>query len=197
MTTGRLSPLLVLVLLVASIPGVAAAQGLDLAGVSEENQQHIKNACGVKLRVHGPAKFYQCVNAAIADLRRTPQPNFSEVSRANQEHIKNACGVKLRVHGPAKFYQCVNAQVSALQGSPAPRVRPAKSRSRGYYPSSRPAASPSPVYYPSTSRGCAENGSCYGDTSSSTGRSKTVRVRGHYRSDGTYVRGHYRSTPSR
>ena len=40
---------------------------------------------------------------------------------------------------------------------------------------------------------CAENGSCYGDTSILTGRAKTVSVRGYYRSDGTYVRGHYRS----
>jgi len=42
---------------------------------------------------------------------------------------------------------------------------------------------------------CAENGSCYGDISASTGRPKTVTVRGYYRADGTYVRGHYRSRP--
>ena len=42
--------------------------------------------------------------------------------------------------------------------------------------------------------GCAENGSCYGDISSSTGRSKTTPVNGYYRSNGTYVRGHYRSS---
>lgn len=47
---------------------------------------------------------------------------------------------------------------------------------------------PKPVSY-----GCAENGSCYGDFSSATGRPKTVSVRGYYRKDGTYVRGHYRS----
>ena len=48
--------------------------------------------------------------------------------------------------------------------------------------------------YPSSgSSACAENGSCYGDISKNTGRSKTVRVRGYYRKDGTYVRGHYRS----
>lgn len=41
--------------------------------------------------------------------------------------------------------------------------------------------------------GCAENGSCYGDISASTGRAKTVPVSGYYRKDGTYVRGHYRS----
>lgn len=42
---------------------------------------------------------------------------------------------------------------------------------------------------------CAENGSCYGDISSQTGRPRTVYVQGYYRSDGTYVRGHYRSRP--
>jgi hypothetical protein len=44
---------------------------------------------------------------------------------------------------------------------------------------------------------CAENGSCYGDISSFTGRAKTVHVSGYYRRDGTYVRGHYRSRPRR
>ena len=43
---------------------------------------------------------------------------------------------------------------------------------------------------------CAENGSCYGDVSPSTGRPKTVPVSGYYRKDGTYVRGYYRSRPS-
>jgi hypothetical protein len=44
---------------------------------------------------------------------------------------------------------------------------------------------------------CAENGSCYGDISSDTGRPKTAHVSGYYRKDGTYVRGHYRSRPLR
>ncbi len=43
--------------------------------------------------------------------------------------------------------------------------------------------------------GCEENGSCYGDISTLTGRPKTVQVDGYYRNDGTYVRGHYRSKP--
>jgi len=59
--------------------------------------------------------------------------------------------------------------------------------------SSFQATQPSPIY----SRACAENGSCYGDTSVNTGRPKTVRVGGYYRGDGTYVRGHYRSKPRR
>lgn len=46
---------------------------------------------------------------------------------------------------------------------------------------------------PSSLGACAENGSCYGDVSTTTGRAKTVPVQGYYRKDGTYVRGHYRS----
>lgn len=52
---------------------------------------------------------------------------------------------------------------------------------------------PANVYAPTYAPGCAENGSCYGDISSRTGRPKTVAVGGYYRKDGTYVRGHYRS----
>ena len=57
----------------------------------------------------------------------------------------------------------------------------------------------SPIASPPAGRStvCAENGSCYGDISSLTGRPKTVHVRGYYRADGTYVRGHYRSRPRR
>ncbi len=40
---------------------------------------------------------------------------------------------------------------------------------------------------------CAENGSCAGDISATTGKPKTVHVNGYTRKDGTYVRGHYRS----
>ena len=47
--------------------------------------------------------------------------------------------------------------------------------------------------YKPYSYGCAENGSCFGDISSYTGRAKTVYVKGYYRKDGTYVRSHYRS----
>jgi len=52
-----------------------------------------------------------------------------------------------------------------------------------------------PARSASTYSGCAENGSCYGDLSTLTGRPKTVHVGGYFRSDGTYVRGHYRSKP--
>ena len=51
--------------------------------------------------------------------------------------------------------------------------------------------------YPGYKPFVAENGSYYGETSTLTGRPKTVHVRGYYRKDGTYVRGHYRSRPRR
>lgn len=57
--------------------------------------------------------------------------------------------------------------------------------------------SPTLPTYNSAFRLCAENGSCYGDTSAATGRPKTVSVGGYFRKDGTYVRGHYRSAPRR
>lgn len=53
--------------------------------------------------------------------------------------------------------------------------------------------SSAPTTVPSSRYSCAENGSCYGDISATTGRAKTVPVQGYYRRDGTYVRGHYRS----
>jgi hypothetical protein len=61
----------------------------------------------------------------------------------------------------------------------------------------RPAASNSYAEIGTARTGCAENGSCYGDISSATGRPRTVHVRGYYRRDGTYVRSHYRSRPRR
>jgi hypothetical protein len=54
-----------------------------------------------------------------------------------------------------------------------------------------------PLARPLPAPACAENGSCYGDTSAATGNPKTVHVNGYYRRDGTYVRGHYRSAPRR
>jgi len=61
-----------------------------------------------------------------------------------------------------------------------------------YYPPSNPTYTAPLPLYPSGPQ-CAENGSCFGDTSSTTGRPKTTHVRGYTRKDGTYVRGHYRS----
>jgi hypothetical protein len=71
----------------------------------------------------------------------------------------------------------------------APTILPSRNLLEGL--SSEPTARIEP------SGACAENGSCSGDISATTGRPKTVQVRGYYRRDGTYVRGHYRSRPRR
>ena len=77
--------------------------------------------------------------------------------------------------------------------SPSPTVTPTAQRSPPVARSLSPAPTPSPT--PAAAPACAENGSCYGDTSEATGGPKTVHVKGHYKKDGTYVRGHYRSKP--
>lgn len=61
-----------------------------------------------------------------------------------------------------------------------------------YQAQTQPAAAGISTHRPTTGA-CAENGSCYGDISSLTGRPKTVAVGGYYRKNGTYVRGYYRS----
>ena len=82
------------------------------------------------------------------------------------------------------------APPAPAQINPAPvkaSVQPAAVRT--YQPTWRPAPPPPVRYAP----GCGENGSCYGDISTLTGRPKTSYVRGYTRRDGTYVRSHYRS----
>jgi hypothetical protein len=69
--------------------------------------------------------------------------------------------------------ECVSIDSTELQESPAAPI-------------------PNPILRPTA---CAENGTCYGEISSATGRRKTVYVRGYTRRDGTYVQSHYRSPP--
>jgi len=38
---------------------------------------------------------------------------------------------------------------------------------------------------------CTENGSCYGDISTTTGRPKTAYLKGYYKKYGSYIRGYY------
>ena len=54
-----------------------------------------------------------------------------------------------------------------------------------------------PTPSPPIGFGCAENGSCYGDSSTINGMPKTNHINGYFRRDGTYVRGHYRSSGRR
>jgi LysM repeat protein len=93
-------------------------------------------------------------------------------------------------------------------GSAAPAPQPTYVAARPAYtvpvyaaPAPQPTYATAPAYSPpvyaapqpvNVAPGCAENGSCYGDISPTTGRPKTVQVDGYYRK-GTYVRGHYRS----
>lgn len=77
----------------------------------------------------------------------------------------------------------------------APRSINSAGSTNGYPPVT--AEAPAPVTRAPVVGGCAENGSCYGDISATTGRPRTVHVGGYYRRDGTYVRGHYRSRPRR
>jgi hypothetical protein len=79
--------------------------------------------------------------------------------------------------------------------TPSAATQPTSSSGPSYSSSGPSYSSPSaPAYHPpSYSPTCAENGSCYGDISSITGRPKTTHVHGYFRKNGTYVRGHYRS----
>jgi|GEM_PF-2382731 len=106
-----------------------------------------------------------------------------------------------------------DVQTKAVYLTPAKRTRLSSLPSPdglggGPGPSSyTPSANSTPAYWgsrASTHDSCstglssvAENGSYYGQLSETTGRAKTVHVRGYYRSDGTYVRSHYRSAPRR
>ena len=74
------------------------------------------------------------------------------------------------------------APPAPAQVSPAPvkaSVQPAAVRT--YQPTWQHAPPPPVRYAP----GCGENGSCYGDISTLTGRPKTTHVRGYYRSTAT------------
>ena len=91
-----------------------------------------------------------------------------------------------------KLLQASATPLTNPQGVPVPLL-PASPAPTGLQTSAAPQAAASPAVKPT----CAENGSCYGDISTTTGRPKTVYVSGYYRKDGTYVRSHYRSAPSR
>jgi hypothetical protein len=92
-------------------------------------------------------------------------------------------------------YPSVYSSSAPAQASPPYVYRPIQPTAQAAQPAYRPSYQPPslPKYKPT----CAENGSCYGDISTLTGRPKTVHVGGYYRKDGTYVRGHYRSRPRR
>ena len=83
--------------------------------------------------------------------------------------------------------------LASLSSPGAGGWRPDYSISSWPYSGSTYSYSTSSYPYSITAPGVAGNGTYYGQISESTGRAKTVYVRGYYRRDGTYVRSHYRS----
>jgi len=92
-------------------------------------------------------------------------------------------------------YPNVYSSAAPAPTTPPYVYKPIQPTTQVTQPAYRPSYQPPslPKYKPT----CAENGSCYGDISTLTGRAKTVHVGGYYRKNGTYVRGHYRSRPRR
>ncbi len=131
--------------------------------------------------VSGQLAYQRNLSACANELRSC---DLSRVSNADRQFVAQA--IQARNAAACRF------------GHSSCRPGPVRSWSLETGPS-RQAPPPIPLpRSPSTpAPGCAENGSCYGDISSTTFRPKTVHVPGYYRSDGTYVRGHYRSAPRR
>ena len=131
------------------------------------------------------------------------------IGRASAVAVERGAGLTIRA--PVRVAP-IAPQVAATRPSPAynsgsiedhdpawtsrtsPRVEPSAPPKVARIIPQAPAVA-TPEQSTSGSPLCAENGSCYGDISSYTGRPKTVHVGGYYRKDGTYVRGHYRSRP--
>ena len=90
------------------------------------------------------------------------------------------------VNAPTSSVTSVESSISGSTFTNSAFVRPEQSSG---------ISTPAPA--PPLGSGCAENGSCYGDTSIINGMPKTTHVNGYFRRDGTYVRGHYRSSGRR
>jgi hypothetical protein len=104
---------------------------------------------------------------------------YTTVSPRNSKVAPNSQQDEL-LHAPVSPLSPPQNEVSTLKKT---FESPARGRTEGTYgPRGPPAVN-----------GVAENGSYHGETSTLTGKPKTVEVRGYYRKDGTYVRGHYRS----
>lgn len=159
----------------------------DLSGLSWDDHESIEIAC-VVAKGNGPASYHACLNAQLAKLNGIQISNVSELSLDDRQSIELAC-VVAKGEGPATFHSCLNAQLHAVEVTRAV-LSPANRSSIGVRNTEQPQrATEVPQQYPF----CAENGSCYGDISESTGLPKTIHVHGYYRSNGTYVRGYYRS----
>jgi hypothetical protein len=92
------------------------------------------------------------------------------------------------VNAPPSSEHSVDSSVSGSTSTTPTFVRPEQSSVN---------ITAAPALLPPIGLGCAENGSCYGDTSNINGTPKTNHVNGYFKSNGTYVRGYYRSSGRR
>lgn len=138
-------------------------------------------------------RYVRCVEACDT-LREERSPNwttaelrelFGAIREAQASQSTTPSGTAASAATELATLGAASAAIATIPDPPAPSSLAFRGSSA---PSAAPAPAPSPVL-PT----CAENGSCYGDLSTVTGRPKTVPVQGYYRKDGTYVRGHYRS----
>ena len=83
-----------------------------------------------------------------------------------------------------------NKETKQAQKTTNVYLDPPKESATKTYPQVAPL---SPTYSPY--QGQAENGDYYGVDNDGDGRTESIHVKGHYRSDGTYVREHYRAKP--
>ncbi len=131
--------------------------------------------------------------AVCSDGQRFSLPSFetsgltaNEIDTINHNNGVDRC----KTHG-----RFVDNVLKILPPGAVPAPTPDTSTSSTAAPRTSASAAPASTSTPPTTSAsaCAENGSCYGDTSAATGKPKTTYVQGYTRRDGTYVRGHYRS----
>lgn len=113
----------------------------------------------------------------------------SEIEVINHNNAATAC----TGHGRSTDNVLKILEPASLPTPPSTGAAVEKTSAAAVAAGTAAASSPSTPPQPAPKASCAENGSCYGDTSATTGKPKTTHVDGYTRKDGTYVRGHYRS----
>jgi len=171
----------------------------------------------VSRAVSGEGDIQDCFNDLNGELIVTTEVrafctctvNRMVQSRANEQQAMAACFAEMRI---ASRPPPGSGQESSIASTAADRTSTplsntgstlAENPSSGWGPSPafKPIQIPALAGEPTVSGephvpsnvGCAENGSCYGDISTATGRPRDTYVHGYVRRDGTYVRSHYRS----
>lgn len=163
------------------------AQARDFAALGLRSPQERPEAYTVALKLldgfpseHTSAKQAKALRTEVLARQALPAAD----KRAPTEAQLRAFLVRL---GTARGVSAPSQGVVASKSAPASAAAAAAPRADA---APKPPSASSVV---GSTPGCAENGSCYGDISATTGRPKTVEVHGYYRKNGTYVRGHYRS----